>query len=148
MNDNNNSLVTHLRRWILFSDRDITPDAYIKLTVEARRRKGGSIIVAGDLNTREHSARYQWLKDLGLEDVHRNPPEPFFTRFSGLKPTGRIDFIFTSLEAQNCGWSESAQFDELSDHRPIWAHFQISGPRPKRTLTQQSLRPNYRDLEI
>ena len=151
MDDNNNSLVTHLRRWLLLSNRDITPDAYIKLSIEARRRKGGTIILAGDLNTREHSLRYLWLQDIGLEDVHGNPPEPFFTRFSGLKPTGRIDFIFSSISAQNYGWSESAQFDELSDHRPIWAHFQIAGPRSKRILTQQStisLKPNYRNLEM
>ena len=148
MNDNNNSLVTHLRRWILASNRNVSPDRYIYQNIEARRRKGGLIMVMGDLNTQEHSSRYQWMQDLGLTDVHGQPPEPFSTRFAGTQPTGRIDYIFTTATAQDIGWSESTEFEQLSDHRPIWAHFLIAGPRPTRTCTHQrtiSKKPNFQD---
>ena len=133
--DDSNSLERHVERWLHIQHPGKTVDDYIKEILLARRRKNSNhFFVCGDFNMNDMSDRFKWIRDLGMNDAHLQVTEPFFTRYSGDTPTGRIDYIFSTLEAVGVGWTEEDNLSTLSDHRPIWARYVVPGHRVIRTL--------------
>jgi hypothetical protein len=109
------------------------------------KHKSAMTILLGDLNTLSNSERSSWITNLGLHDAHATGSS-FFSRYSGMKPTSRIDFVYSSHPSLGYGHSDDTIFLSQSDHCPIWANYSVaaSDSPTRKKIHQQRFKPiNY-----
>ena len=139
-----------LSRWLHINRPGISSEIYIKSIIQSRLKKSSRVILVGDLNTTQDSARSTWLKDSGFHDAHAGMA-PFYSRFSGLAPTSKIDYVYSSHPAVGSGHSSDTAFLSQSDHCPIWGMYSLPAslaPTRKHRIKQRFKPINYKKDDV
>jgi hypothetical protein len=127
--DTSEQLTDRLQRWLLKqSGYTVTCEKWIEKTLAARGTKSTSIhVVTGDFNARIKDKRMKAILEWGLINAHERYRN-INTHFSGTEGTGQIDYILANRLPTSTGYSENTCFRIHTDHRPIWAFYEVGDP--------------------
>jgi hypothetical protein len=127
--DTSMQLTDRLDGWLAKTNSKLSKNQWIQETLKGWGSHHSSLyLLLGDFNDRINSPRLSMIEEWGLKNAHLASSR-INTHFSGTRPTGQIDFILANRPPVGWGNSEDMFWRPFTDHRPIWARFEVGDAR-------------------